>query len=111
MEDLVDLLSQLSGLPPEKIRPESRIYHDLGINGDDADELLRAFAREFNVDLTEFPFDKFFSDEASVSLGPLWTWLLKLAGRQASDTGDRCQITLADLELAAELGRWNPSSS
>lgn len=110
-KNLLDLISQLSGLPPGGIRPESRILHDLGISGDDAVELLTAFAREFNVNLSEFPFDQYFPDEASFSFRSLWTWLLKLAGRRVSEMDAWRPITVADLERAAELGRWKPDPS
>lgn len=39
------------------------IEDDLGITGDDADELMQKFSKKFNVDLTGFNFMKFFDPE------------------------------------------------
>ncbi|HEY4651343.1 MAG TPA: DUF1493 family protein [Pontibacter sp.] len=41
----------------------SEIEFDLGITGDDAEELVAKFAEKYNVDLKEFEFNKYFSPE------------------------------------------------
>jgi hypothetical protein len=39
-------------MQPSQITLDSRLYHDLGMYGDDADEFLEMFSRELSVDLT-----------------------------------------------------------
>lgn len=36
---------------------------DLGITGDDSEDFLIAFAKEFNVDVSKFPVGDYFKDE------------------------------------------------
>jgi len=52
-----------SGLRPEKIRSESRLLQDLGIDGDDAEYLLVEFFERFDVDMSNFNFRRFFMGE------------------------------------------------
>ena len=42
---------------------ESRLLHDLGINGDDAECLMMEFSEKFGVDMSGFDFRKFFMGE------------------------------------------------
>jgi hypothetical protein len=51
---------------PEKIKLESRLLHDLGINGDDAEYLLMDYSKTFHVDMSEFNFWKFFMGEPNL---------------------------------------------
>jgi hypothetical protein len=44
-------------------RPASRLLHDLGIDGDDAADLLRDYSTSFDVDMSGFDFDRFFGGE------------------------------------------------
>lgn len=39
-------------MQPSQITLDSRLYHDLGMYGDDADEFLAAFAKEMSVELS-----------------------------------------------------------
>lgn len=39
-------------MQPSQITLDSRLYHDLGMYGDDADEFLDVFAKEMSVDLS-----------------------------------------------------------
>lgn len=45
------------------IGPESRIYHDLGLSGEDAFEVITLLEKEYHVDLSRFEFSDFFPDE------------------------------------------------
>ena len=58
-ERVNELVALKTGFPIGEIRPEKRLLHDLGITWDDAAELLTEIAREFNIDLKGFPFDRF----------------------------------------------------
>jgi hypothetical protein len=41
-----------TGLDPARIRLDSRLLHDLGIDGEEAVVLFEKFSREFGVDIT-----------------------------------------------------------
>lgn len=51
------------GLPSGRVRLQSRLLEDLGLDGDDAAAFMTAFAREFAVDLQDFPFSRHFGPE------------------------------------------------
>jgi hypothetical protein len=62
-ERICDLVSRQCGIRPEKIGSASRLLHDLGIDGDDAAELLSDYSTIFAVDMSGFDFDRFFRGE------------------------------------------------
>lgn len=47
----------------QSITRETLIEDDLGVTGDDAEELLVSFSAKFKVDISEFNFGKYFNDE------------------------------------------------
>lgn len=55
----------------EKINISTRLFHDLGLTGDDAVDFFIAFNKEFNVDISNFDLYKYFSKEGGVNLIPL----------------------------------------
>lgn len=78
------------------LTPETTLEKDLKITGDDADEFLYAFAKEFKVDVTCFDISKYFVSEGSLSLVKLTLFGIS--------TGNP-QITLRDLEKAVKKGK------
>ena len=62
-EQVRNCVARHSGLAIEKIAPESRLLHDLGIDGDDANFLLIDYSKAFSVDMSGFTFDQFFRSE------------------------------------------------
>jgi len=42
------------GVYEEEVKPESRLYDDLGVYGDDATELLIEYGKKFKVDVSKF---------------------------------------------------------
>lgn len=101
----------------------TRIGEDLRLIGDDADEFLDKFSKEFAVDLTAFPFSDYFPDEGSASMhfytgrqmsrseNPALSLLRKLdsliwglfARRRSFKT-----MTVQDLYESARRGKWCP---
>jgi acyl carrier protein len=62
--------SVLKFWPPSKkpLSEDTRLLHDLGMDGTDAVEFMEAFSEEFNVDMSEFKFDRHFGPECGPSL-------------------------------------------
>ena len=91
---------QLS-VPPDRIHQNTRIERDLHCTGDDAAELMEAFARQFRVDLSEFQIDRHFGPEG----WPIWRALryLLLEGSLGPPTED---VTIARMVEGAQHGRW-----
>ncbi|QIR26887.1 MULTISPECIES: DUF1493 family protein [Kluyvera] len=44
---------------------DTRLFHDLDLFGDTAENILEILQREFNVDMSSFKFDKYFPTEYS----------------------------------------------
>ena len=88
-------------MPPEKLAAGSRLQHDLGLDGNDADVFMASFGQTFGVDMTEFVLTDYFGRESAGCL-PLWiVWLLIPPLRPKVTP-----LTIADLERAMEKGRW-----
>ena len=80
-------------------KPLSRnttLEKDLKICGDDSDEFIEAFGKEFQVDISEFDLAKYFASEGSFALMKLTLFGI--------DTGNP-PITLGDLEKAVHSGK------
>lgn len=49
------------------ITPQTRLYADLGMDGDDADEFLTPFAARYGVDMRPMVWQRFFSNEPTMT--------------------------------------------
>jgi acyl carrier protein len=96
---------------PEKIFLETRINIDLGVDGDDAVELLDEFSKHFNVDLSYLQYDKYFGPEAgggdliSLIFWTLYWTYCKVFGKIYNPSSSVAPITIQDLVKAVETGR------
>ena len=61
---VISLVAECAGVSMQQISLDTAINLDLGIDGDDACELLEAFSSKFDVDLSTFQFDRYFASEA-----------------------------------------------
>ena len=101
LREITALVARVSGARREEIVPGTRLAEDLGIDGDDADELVGAYARRFAVDLAGFEFSRYFGEEPN--LMELAHWVRDL---WRGDARPRRPLTVAMLVAAAERGRW-----
>jgi acyl carrier protein len=58
------ILAELRSLGAHQIRSETLINDELGIDGDDAVDLLHLIERRFEIDTADFEFGKFFGPES-----------------------------------------------
>jgi hypothetical protein len=49
---IIGFVAEERGMKPQRIILSSRLYHDLGMDGDDAVEFFEKFGKDFNVDLS-----------------------------------------------------------
>ena len=87
-------LSELQGVPIEKIRPSTRLKEDLGINGDDVDDFL-SFLVDLGVDLSKFDFYHYFSEE------PHLFWIFR-----KKNWGPKITLTGADIVRVIQARTW-----
>ncbi len=98
--ELKSFLSTFLGIKEEEINFADSLFHDLGVDGDDASELLKNYSSNFNVDIDDFEFENYFGVEASASLVQvIFKGLIK------SDEHDRKKLTVEDLANGVKLGR------
>ena len=58
--DVAAFIAQQTKEPLSNLAPETRLLHDLRLDGDDAHNFLSEFATRFDVDLTTFSFLEYF---------------------------------------------------
>ena len=63
---VVRAVARKVGLALEQVSPQSRLFQDLGLAGDDAAELLDEFSREYKIDLSNFDFSTYFPSEPNL---------------------------------------------
>ena len=97
---IIKLIADFTGVNSDRISLESRLNHDLGIDGDDASEVLSLYSEAFGVDLTDFQFSKYFRGEPH--LLNFWRWI-------PSKRPKLTPITVRDLVEAAKQKKWNTS--
>src|SRR5947207_1741609 len=90
---IIKLISDQTGVNADQISIETRLNQDLGINGDDADELLSLYAEAFGVNMNAFEFHRHFQDEPHLS--NFWRWWIPGLGPKLDP------ITVRDLVDAA----------
>ena len=78
---------------------DTQLQRDLKIWGDDADEILIKFSKEFNVDVSQFPIGDYFDDEGEKTFSGFYKLFRKKEKR-----GLKKVLTIGDLEKAAQLG-------
>jgi hypothetical protein len=99
------------------VTPQTRLYADLGMDGDDADEFLMAFETEYGVDMTPMVWQRFFSDEPTMT--DMLTPAIVLASSvlspsfavrwQAARLAER-EVTIAHLANVAHSKLWRDPS-
>jgi acyl carrier protein len=67
LQGVIELVAEQTGVSPSRITATTRIGEDLGVDGDDASDLITAFATRFQVDIAAFNFSRHFGPEAGFS--------------------------------------------
>lgn len=103
LQGVIELVAEQAGVSPSRLTATTRIGEDLGVDGDDASDLLAEFACRFHVDLTGFQFSRHFGPEAGWD--PFSALYGLLTGRSRTEP-----ITIGQLAESAEKGRWSYST-
>lgn len=91
-----EFLKEETGVFFDDVSPNCYIEKDLDIYGDEAEDFLIKFSKEFNVDITSFNFDEHFNSEVDkISL-----WLSSLFGKEKKK-----DLTIYDLKNALIKGK------
>lgn len=82
---LTKWIAEALGVAPGRISISTRVNLDLGVDGDDGVDFMRSFGGTFGVDVSEFPYSRYFGPEASNPFGFFSTALRFLSRRKSSD--------------------------
>lgn len=101
-DEVADVVAEFSGTDRSRISPSTRVESDLGITGDDGDELLQAIATRFRTDFNRPDHaGRFLFGSEGMSF-PVRN-IRQLLGHPKSTV---IPITVGDLHLAVERGKW-----
>jgi acyl carrier protein len=86
-----------AGVKENEVIPEAKLEADLGVYGDDAIDLLLAYSKVFNVDVSQFKAADYVGPEGDIVLMAIES----LFGKEK----DRKDITINDLQKGIIAGR------
>lgn len=99
-EQVLEIVSKHTGRPPSVLSLETDLFGDLGMDGDDALDLLLHIRSEFGVDMDAVQFDKHFGPETAFNpfavMLPSW-WRIR---------SHRLPVTCGTLVEAARTQVW-----
>jgi acyl carrier protein len=101
-----ELLVEHAGISEREVSPETTLFGDTGMDGDDAYDFFVDFAEKFSVDMSSFEFSKHFGPEAGsdpITFVYMAVRTLLYGSHKAAGV---VPITVADLVEAAERKRW-----
>ncbi len=71
ISDIKNFVASEASIPEAHLSPGVDLFHIFRIDGDDCDELLTAFSRRFNVDMSGYLWYFHHAEEASMNPGGL----------------------------------------
>lgn len=112
--DLVrDIAKLVEPFAHKSATANTRLYSDLGLTGDDADALMKAFVVKYDVDMSNFVWLRYFEDEPTLNdlMGPAMALAASVLSPsfavrwQAARNAER-EITIAHLAAVAAAKTW-----
>lgn len=100
-EEVIALVAKKTGRPESSITPEKTFYQ-LGIDGDDAVELIDELCRRYQVPAEKVDLNKYIGPEG----GGLFNHILYAVSRKNKSHVERKELRISDLIKTAEDHRW-----
>jgi hypothetical protein len=101
IDEVKELVSKEFSVKVEKLSNQTRLSHDLGMDGDDAWDFIEVFSKHFQVDMAEFEFRLYFGEEAGADPITLIYFLMFKSARPKF-----IPITIVDLASSADQKKW-----
>jgi hypothetical protein len=101
-------VAENAGTTVNRLEFSTTLRGDIGLEGDDAFEMMTAFAQQFNVDMRTYVHDKHFGPEGCgcFPLTLVLYWLRSEALPRTPWLGEEVPITVGNLVEAARAGKW-----
>ncbi len=93
-----EIIALLIEYCPYEINIETRIFHDLFLYGDDADEFLVEYKNRYSVDFSKFDFNMYFPSEGDIIFPFFIIKFFRL------DIGTYKELKVKDLVEAVKVG-------
>jgi acyl carrier protein len=100
-EEVVALVAKKTGKPESSITPEKTFYQ-LGIDGDDAVELIGELCRRYQVPAEKVDLNKYIGPEGT----GLFNHILYAVSRKKKSVEEHKELRIGDLIKTAEDRRW-----
>ena len=95
----------------DKCDLDTRLYHDLGVYGEAAEDCMAVLAETYQVDLTNFDFEVYFPPEypGKTGLSRALLWQIPFARYFAEKNANYEPLTLAMIETIIHSKQWPAS--
>jgi acyl carrier protein len=101
--EIIQLVCKQTGSSLNRVGLESRLFHDLGVDGADGWEIIEAVGNKYNIDISKVRMEEYFGPEADATPLTLIRWLISPAFRR----GDKfTPIRVRDLVACVRAGKW-----
>jgi len=100
-KEVIVLVAQRTGRPESSITPE-KTFSQLGIDGDDAVELIDELCRRYQVPAEKVDLNKYIGPEGA----GLFNHVLYAVSRKGRSSEERKELRIGDLIKTAEDRRW-----
>ncbi|MFC6644454.1 DUF1493 family protein [Granulicella cerasi] len=100
-QEVIALVAKKTGRPESSITPEKTFYQ-LGIDGDDAVELIGELCRRYRVPAEKINLNRYIGPEG----GGLFNHILYAFSSKKRSTEERRELRIGDLIQSAINGRW-----
>ncbi len=100
-QEVIALVAKRTGRPESSITPEKTFYQ-LGIDGDDAVELIAELCRRYQVPAEQVDLNKYIGPEG----GGLFNHILYAVSGKKKGSEERTELRIGDLIKTAEERRW-----
>ena len=97
--NVLNLIEKLTKIKSCNLSLEMSLFHDLGLDGEDAMQLIQEYSKEFNVDIQDFCFDEYFGNEGAIS--PFGLITMMFSNRLKVD---KKRLSINDLVQSANKG-------
>jgi acyl carrier protein len=99
-QSVIAIVGRQTSIPVSKLSLSDRLLQDLGVDGDDATELLMKFCGAFDVDIGSLQMKRHFRSE------PNLLSVFSTTAAKSRELAEKVPVTIRDLVEAAKTGRW-----
>ncbi len=101
--EIIQLVCEQTGSSQKRVNLESRLFHDLGVDGADGWDIIQEMAKRYHVDVSDVRMDKYFGPEMAATPLTFIRWIISPSFRRGEEF---TPIWVYDLVACARAGKW-----